>query len=105
MRVAADVVSTHFVDLVEDEHGVARLHFTEVLDDTAWHGADIGLSMASEFRLVADATERHPNVFAVEGASDRLAQGGLANAGRTNQAEDGSLHVVLQLQDGQDTRQ
>ena len=57
LGVAADVVATHLVDFIEDEDGVTRLHLPQVLYDTAWHGTDISLSVTSQLRFVAHATQ------------------------------------------------
>src|SRR6516165_7858823 len=44
--------------------------------------------MPAYFRLVAHAAERHANEFAPRRLGDRLAERGLADAGRPDKAED-----------------
>src|SRR6202022_4010757 len=62
---------------------------------------DIGAPMATDFRLVVDATEAHPHEFAVHGARDRLAQRRLADAGRPDEAQDRGLALRGELAYGQ----
>ena len=57
LRIAVDVVAAHLVDFIKDKDGVARLHLAQVLNDTARHSADIGLSMATQLRLITHATQ------------------------------------------------
>ena len=56
--------------------------------------------MATDFGLVVKAAEGHTDIFAVHGFGNALAEGGLASARRANKAEDGTLHVVLETEDG-----
>jgi len=65
--------------------------------------------VAADFGLVADAAEADADDLAAEGARDRLAQRGLADPGRTHQAEDrrasrpfGRLVVLALLGDRSD---
>ena len=99
-RVATEV-GTHLVDLVEQEQRVRALGLAHRLDDLAGHRADIGAPVAADLRLVAHAAQRQPHELAVGGARDALSQRRLAHARRTHQAEDGTLHVVLELADGE----
>ena len=64
--------------------------------------------MAADLRLVANTAERHPDELAIERARDRLADRGLARAGRPDQREDRARALVLldpallaQLADGE----
>src|SRR5258708_25293485 len=64
--------------------------------------AEGGAAMATDLGLVADAAEGDAYELAIEGAGDRAAQGGLADAGRTDEAEDRTLHLLAaQLTHGQ----
>ena len=65
------------------------------------HRADVGAAVAANLRLVAHAAERDAHELAVHRARDRLAQRRLAHAGRTDEAENRSLHVALELPDRQ----
>ena len=53
--------------------------------------------MASDLGLVMHAAERQPHEFAAHGAGDRLAERGLADAGRADEAQDRALAFGLQL--------
>ena len=57
--------------------------------------------MAADLGLVAHAAQREAHELASERAGDGLAERGLADAGRPDEAEDRPLHVVLQLAHGQ----
>ena len=50
--------------------------------------------MAADFRFVAHAAERHAHELAARGLGDRLAERGLADAGRADEAEDRSRQLV-----------
>ena len=50
--------------------------------------------MAADLRLVAHAAQRHAHELAVGGPGDRLAERGLAHAGRADQAQDRRLQLV-----------
>ena len=90
------------VDLVEHEHRVRSTPAgLQRLDEASGHRADVGAAMAADFRLVADAAERDAHELAVHRARDRLPERCLADARRADEAEDGTLHVPLQLPHGQ----
>ena len=57
--------------------------------------------MAADLGLVAHAADREPDELAVDRAGDRLAERGLADARRADEAEDRAGEVVLQLRDGE----
>ena len=61
------------------------------------HRADVGAAMAADLRLVAHAAERHADELAVGRLGDRLAERGLAHAGRADEAQDRALHLVHAL--------
>ena len=99
-RVAPEV-GTKFVDLVEHEHRIIGLGLADPLDDPAGHRRDVSSAMASDFGLVVDAAEADPDELAAEGLGDALAEARLARAGGAGEAEDRTLHVLLELADGQ----
>ena len=99
-RIAAEV-HRHLVDLVEHEQRIARADLGQVLDDAARHRADVGAAMAADLRFVAHAAERHADELAVRRLRDRLAERGLADAGRADQAQDRALHLVHALLHGE----
>src|SRR5829696_5326124 len=57
--------------------------------------ADVGAPVAADLGLVAHAAERHPDELAPGRAGDRLADRGLAGAGRADQGQDGPAPLVL----------
>ena len=56
-RGIALVVAAELVDLVEQQQGVFALGLDEGRHDAAGHGADIGLAVAADLRLVMDAAQ------------------------------------------------
>ena len=92
-RIAAEV-HRHLVDLVEQEDRVARAGLLQALDDLARQRADVGAAMAADLGLVAHAAERDAHELAARGARDRLAERGLADARRADEAEDRALHAL-----------
>ena len=86
-RIAAEV-GRHLVDFVQQEQRVAHAALGEILNDLAGHGADVGAAVAADLGLIAHAAQGHAHEFAVGGARHALAQGGLADSGRTDQAQD-----------------
>ena len=55
--------------------------------------------MAADLRLVAHAADRHAHELAPERPRDRLAERGLADAGRPDEAEDLARDLVAELRD------
>src|SRR6516165_12485836 len=84
-RIAAEV-GTHLVDLVEQEQWIRGLGLAHQLDDFAGHGADIGAAVAPDLGLIVYAAERDAHEVAAGRLRDRLAERGLADARRTDQA-------------------
>src|SRR5690606_16599903 len=63
--------------------------------DTARTGPDIGAPVATDLRLVPDATEGDADELAPQRPGDGLAEGGLADAGRADQEQDGPAVAVI----------
>ena len=106
-RVAAPV-GADLVDLVEHDHRVHRPGVAQRADQAARERADVRAPVAADLGLVADAAERHAHELAARRAGDRLADRGLAGAGRADQRQDRAGAAVLldaaldaQLLDGQ----
>ena len=72
--------------------------------DRARHRADVGAAMAADLGFVAHAADREPHELAAHRARDRLSERRLADAGRSDEAQDRSGQLLLELADGQDTR-
>ncbi|GJD96834.1 hypothetical protein OCOJLMKI_4060 [Methylobacterium iners] len=99
-RIAAEI-HPHLVDLVEQDEWVRGLRLAHRLHDLARHRADIGPAVTADLGLVAHAAERHPHELATRRLSDRLAERGLADAGRTDEAEDRARELVRPLLHGE----
>src|SRR4029450_12192948 len=80
-------VGALLADLIQQEQRVRRLSLPHRLDDLAGHRADIGAAVTTDLGLVAHAAERHAYEFASRRPRDRLAERGLADAGRADQAQ------------------
>ena len=100
-RGVAAHVPAEFVHLVEQDDGIDRLGSAHRLDDASGHGTDVGPAMPPDLRLVVHAAEGHADELAAHGARDRTAEGGLAHAGRADQAQDRPFEVPRQLDDRQ----
>ena len=99
-RIAAEI-GAHLVHLVEQEQRVRRLRLPHRLDDLAGHRADIGPAVTADLGLVAHAAERHAHEVAAGRLRDRLAERGLADAGRSDQAQDRAGQLVGALLHGE----
>ena len=93
-RVAAPV-GADLVDLVEQDHRVHRAGVAQGTHQPARQRADVGAPVAADLGLVAHAAERHAHELAAGRAGDRLADRGLAGAGRADQREDRAGALVL----------
>src|SRR5262249_17296143 len=67
------------------------------LDHVARQGADVGPPVAADLGLVVHAAERDALELAAGGARDRLAERGLADARRADEAQDRALARRVQL--------
>ena len=95
-RVAAKI-HAHLVHFVEQENGVDGARLPHHLDDLARKSADVGSSVAADFRFVAHAAEREPDELASRGAGDRAPERRLAHSGRPDKTQDRPLGVLHQL--------
>ena len=86
-RVAAPV-GADLVDLVEQDHRVHRAGVAQSPDEASRQRADVRPPVAADLGLVADAAERHAHELAAERTRDRLADRGLAGAGRADERQD-----------------
>ena len=83
----APVVRAELVDLVQQDHRVHGPGLADGAHDPAGQRADVGAPVAADLGLVADAAQRHPGELAAHGPGHRLAQRGLADAGRAGQRQ------------------
>ena len=79
------------IDLIQHHDAIARAGFADALDNVAGQRADIGAPMTSDFRLVVNPAEAHAHKFPIHRARDRLAERGLADARRADEAQDRRL--------------
>ena len=89
----APVVGAQLVDLVQDHQGVAAFGLDHPVDDAAGHRADVGLSVATDLRLVMDAAQRDAHQLAVGGPGDAHGDAGLAGARRAYKADEAALDL------------
>src|SRR5436309_1465858 len=91
-------VGADLVALVEHDHRVHRLGVAQGADQPARQGADVCPPVTSDLGLVPDAAQGHADELASGGPGDRLADRGLAGAGRPDQGQDGArLRVGLDV--------
>ena len=64
------------------------------LDDAAGQGTDIRAPVSADLGFVADAAEGHAHEPAAERSGDRAAERRLADAGRSDEAEDGAFEAA-----------
>src|SRR5438132_8612902 len=99
-RWVAAPIGSHLVDLVEHEDRVSRAGNFHLLENPARHGADVGPAMTADLGLVVDAAKREPDELAPQRSRNRLAEAGLANAGRPHEAENRRAEALRALADG-----
>ena len=96
-RRIAPVVLSDLVDLVDHDQRVVHPDLRVALDEFSRHGADVGLAMTANFRLVGHAPHRHPHELSPESLSDGRAERSLADARWADEAENRSFQIALQL--------
>ncbi len=99
-RIAAEVRG-HLVHFVQQEHGILGACPLHVLDDLTGQRADVGAAMTANLRLIAHAAQREADELAARGLGDRHAERGLADARRSDEAEDRTLGILDQLAHGE----
>ena len=92
-RIAAEVLA-ELVDLIQQEQRIARPGLLEVVDDLARHRADIGPTVTADFGFVTHTTERLAHEFTTRRLGDALAERGLADTRRADEAQDRPLQLV-----------
>jgi len=90
-------IAAQLVDLVQHQQGIHGAAAGDGVDDAARHGADVGLAVAPNVRLVPDAAQTQTGHLPVQGLGYRQGDGGLAHAGRAHQTENFPLGVGAQL--------
>ncbi len=100
LRVTAEVAAD-LVDLVDHHDGVASSRVAQRAYDRARHRADVGTPMAADLGFVADAADREAHELTAHRTRDRLPERRLADAGRTDEAQDRAAQALLQFADGE----
>ena len=95
-RIAAEV-RAHLVDLVDHQQRVVGAGVAHRPDDRPRHRADVGAPVAADLGLVAHAADAEALELAPQRPGDRAAKRGLADAGRTDEAQDRAAGVRLEL--------
>src|SRR5690606_7049754 len=85
------------VHLVEHEDAVTRAGLPDTLDDVARQGPDIGAPVTANLRFVMDAAEAHAHELSPGCARNALAERGLADPRRTDEAQDRALALRIEL--------
>ena len=96
-QVAGDRMRPHLIDFIDHEHRVAGPDPLKRLNDLARHGPYIGTAMSPDLGLITHAADRHPDEFATDCPTDRMAQRGLAGAGWPHEAQDRTGHVASEF--------
>ncbi len=94
------IVARELVDLVEDQQRIVGACVLDRRHDPARHGADIGAAVSADLRFVLHAAERDALAVSADRLGDRLRDRGLADAGRSHQAEHLSLLFLAELAHG-----
>ncbi len=95
--IAVEAALPQLVHLVQHQHAVAGARLADRLDDVAGQRAEIGAAVAADLGLVMGAAEADPGELAAGGPRDALAERGLADAGRPDEAQDRALAVGVEL--------
>src|SRR5205085_6005540 len=76
---------------------VTRSGAAQRLHDVAGQRAHVGAAMAADLRFVVDAAQAHAHEAAACRLGNALAKRGLADAGRTDEAQDRALTLRVEL--------
>ena len=90
-------VGAQLVDLVQDEYGILRFGPPKPLDDLTRQRPDVRSTVPPDFRFVTHPAEGYPDELPAERIGNRLCQRCLADSGWAKEAEDGPLHIGIQL--------
>mmetsp|Transcript_96237 Transcript_96237/g.206553 ORF Transcript_96237/g.206553 Transcript_96237/m.206553 type:complete len:566 (+) Transcript_96237:936-2633(+) len=95
----APVVPTELVHLIDENHGVRNLCDLQSLNHLPWHGTHVGAPVAPDLRHIVETAHGKAKEFAIQGPGDTFADGGLADARRSDQAHDLPLTGALEKAD------
>ena len=83
-----DETHRRLVDFIQQHQGVDHTGPFHRLDDLPGHGADIGSAVPADLCFITNPSEGNTHQCPAERTRDRLREGCLANARRTDEAED-----------------
>src|SRR6185436_2899024 len=89
-RIAAEVLA-ELVDFIEENYRIDHLGASHRLNDASRHRPDISAPVTADLGFVPYTTQRHAYELASEGTGDGPAKRSLADARRTNEAENLSI--------------
>ena len=84
----------HFVDFIEDKHGIARVGLLNRLDDTSGHRSDIGATVSANLGFIVQTAQRYAHILTFHRRGNRLAQRGLTDSRRTVETDNRTLQVA-----------
>ena len=87
------------VDFVQHDDGIAAAADFHGFDDLSGQGANVRAAMAFDFRFVTHAAEGETEEFPSDSFRDAVAEGGLADSGRADEADDGAIDFAFQFGD------
>src|SRR5579859_6832984 len=93
-RGIAQEAASELVDLIEHQNAVLSAGPPDPLNDFSGHRADVGAPVALDLSLIAHPAQREAEEASSHRARDRLADRGLTDAGRADQAEDRGRRTV-----------
>ena len=94
------VAHTHFIHLVNQEHGTSAFNYLQSLYNFTWHGPHVGSTMALDFSLIPHSTYGKTEEGLVHGTSNGMAHAGFTHSRRSHQDNDGALVILFQFADG-----
>ena len=95
-RVAAPV-GADLVDLVQHDHRVQRAGLAQRAHEPPRKRPDVGAPVPADLGLVADAAQADARELPPQGPGDRVAERGLARAGRPDQGQDHAAAPLVQV--------
>ncbi|KAI6769314.1 hypothetical protein HG531_010418 [Fusarium graminearum] len=70
LRITMDACVANLVDFIEQDHGVSNANLPQPLNDEAWHGRDVGSSMAPNLSLITNTTKGDAMKLAAKSRGD-----------------------------------
>ncbi len=90
-----------FIHLVQHQHRIVRPGAAHSLQHTARQRTDVSPTVAAQFRFVMQTAQAQSFELAIQRPGDRLPQRRLADAGRSDEAQDWSFRIRVQFQNAQ----